>query len=162
MSGHCKGCGVYHEEDDDRLCGRCQDNKRARWCLRCKATIERDSPHELCRECMVRKWEYRYARPEKLGRDECWVSVAAVHESSGVREHETRWDTLSIGACAMESIAKDAALDWYKETDQSTRCELDVKVERYDGVTHVYPIVLEFELVVRITKRAAGSGARAC
>ena len=22
MSGHCKGCGNYHEEDDDRLCGR--------------------------------------------------------------------------------------------------------------------------------------------
>lgn len=23
MSGHCHGCGTYHEEDDDRLCGRC-------------------------------------------------------------------------------------------------------------------------------------------
>lgn len=162
MSGHCKGCGNYHEEDDDRLCGRCQENKRARWCLRCKATIDRDSPHELCRECMVRKWDAIYARPEKIQNGWSYVSIAAVHESSGVRDHETRWATMTEADVSMETIATDAALDWYKETDQSTRCELDVKVERYDGVSHVYPIVLEFELVARITKRAAGSGARAC
>lgn len=156
MSGHCKGCGNYHEEDDDRLCGRCQENKRARWCLRCKATIDRDSPHELCYECMVRKWEYSYARPEKLGRDECWVSVAAVHESSGVREHETRWATLSIGACDMETIAKDAALDWYRETDQATDGDVSIKVERYDGVTHVYRIKMAHELVARIVSQDAG------
>ena len=23
MSGHCHGCGTYHEEDDDRLCAKC-------------------------------------------------------------------------------------------------------------------------------------------
>jgi hypothetical protein len=28
MSGHCKGCGIYHEEDDDRLCGRCSEVAR--------------------------------------------------------------------------------------------------------------------------------------
>lgn len=26
MSGHCHGCGTYHEEDDDRLCGRCVED----------------------------------------------------------------------------------------------------------------------------------------
>ncbi|NUQ53408.1 MAG: hypothetical protein HUU19_12020 [Phycisphaerales bacterium] len=157
MSGHCKGCGVYHEEDDDRLCGRCQDNKRARWCLRCKSPIERDSPHELCHECTVRKWDAMYTRPETLDRDEYWVSVTAVHESSGVREHETRWATLAIGRCAMESIAKDAALDWYKETDQSTDCDLSIRVDRYDGVTHVYRIGLAHELVARITSADGGA-----
>ena len=29
MSGHCNGCGTYHEEDDDRLCGRCVEKKGA-------------------------------------------------------------------------------------------------------------------------------------
>lgn len=27
MSGHCKKCGVYHEEDDDRLCPSCQQGR---------------------------------------------------------------------------------------------------------------------------------------
>lgn len=27
MSGHCSGCGVYHEEDDDRLCAQCHNAK---------------------------------------------------------------------------------------------------------------------------------------
>ncbi len=26
MSGHCHGCGTYHEEDDDRLCAKCAAN----------------------------------------------------------------------------------------------------------------------------------------
>lgn len=29
MSGHCKRCGVYHEEDDSRLCGTCGRKQKA-------------------------------------------------------------------------------------------------------------------------------------
>lgn len=151
MSGHCKGCGVYHEEDDDRLCGRCQDNKRARWCLRCKSPIERDSPHELCHECTVRKWDAMYTRPETLPHGWCFVSVSEVRASSGVREHETRWATMSEADVDLDTIAKDAALDWYNETDQSSDAEVFFRVERYDGVTHVYRIGLAHELVASIT-----------
>lgn len=28
MSGHCPKCGTYHEEDDDRVCGKCNDIDR--------------------------------------------------------------------------------------------------------------------------------------
>lgn len=32
MSGHCAGCGTYHEEDDSRLCRTCESEKKVRLC----------------------------------------------------------------------------------------------------------------------------------
>lgn len=30
MSGHCPGCGLYHEEDDGRECARCKERAEER------------------------------------------------------------------------------------------------------------------------------------
>lgn len=53
MSGHCKKCGVYHEEDDDRLCTMCQQDEDAdcdNLCDNCKKPIPQDT--WACADCM--------------------------------------------------------------------------------------------------------------
>lgn len=44
MAGHCPGCGTYHEEDDDRLCGKCKSEGR------CESELTKMSVTELCEE----------------------------------------------------------------------------------------------------------------
>ena len=37
MSGYCPVCGVYCEEDDDRVCAACKSEKKNHYCPECAA-----------------------------------------------------------------------------------------------------------------------------
>lgn len=50
MSGHCKGCGTYHEEDDDRLCSSCESEKKVRLCKH-DLEVSPSGKLALCRKC---------------------------------------------------------------------------------------------------------------
>lgn len=50
MSGHCKGCGVFHEEDDSRLCTACESEKKVRLCKH-DLEVSPSGKLALCRKC---------------------------------------------------------------------------------------------------------------
>ncbi len=74
-------------------------------------------------------------KPEQLDADCLWVSVAKVIESSGVRDDELAWccEYVIGHRNTLREIARDAALVWYSETDQSCEAQVVLRFERQDG-----------------------------
>lgn len=105
MSGHCHGCGTYHEEDDDRLCGRCVEDLDA---LRkgfpapetaLKLEIERLSamvyetgPGEFSPD----GWTWKQAfQAEKKRREEAEAAIETLHEKYAQERISRSRQTLS-------------------------------------------------------------------
>jgi len=93
-------------------------------------------------------------RPAKLDADCCWVAVAQVHRSDGHGPGETTWACEYLMNCSTESIAKDAAVAWFEETDQSEACEVTFSVERGDtGAIVEHRVMVGPEIVARMVRR---------
>lgn len=72
MSAHCPGCGVYHEEDDDRLCSACEVERKVATCKH-ELDVSPSGQLAMCKLCsFVGRW-----------RDGFWERVGHTPATSG-------------------------------------------------------------------------------
>lgn len=96
-----------------------------------------------------------FIKPAKLDHDFLWVAVADVHRSDGAHPDEKTWGTVVIGTSSTEWAAKDAALTWFDETDQSDECELTLSVERADGSIVAHRVRVSVAPTARVVREAS-------
>lgn len=100
MSGHCKGCGVFHEEDDSRLCTACESEKKVRLCKH-DLEVSPSGKLALCRKCpFVGVW-----------RDGMWEragdGAARVQVTQWLRDNERQ--SKSLGLLDQAALFEQAA-----------------------------------------------------
>lgn len=90
-----------------------------------------------------------YTKPAKLDPDCMWVAVAEIHRSDGHGPDEKAWGTEAMRYRSTESAARECAVDWFEETDQSDTCDVTFSVERADGTIVQHRIVVGPEIVAK-------------
>lgn len=88
-------------------------------------------------------------RPEKLDHGSCWVSVVRA-EGTGVPADERAWCCEYLGVGSIDAAIKDAALEWYRQTDQCSDAEVTLRFETWRGEAFTFTVVLAPEIVARI------------
>lgn len=92
-------------------------------------------------------------KPEKLDKGTWWASIVAIGHHTG-EKHASRW-TCEMSDCrsdkyveVAESIAREAALVWYDDTNQSGDAEVDVLVEGWEGRAYTVRCTIEPRVTV--------------
>lgn len=144
MSGHCKGCGVFQEEDDSRLCTACESEKKVRLC---KHDLEVSPSGELalCRKCpFVGVW-----------RDGMWEragdGAARVQVTQWLRDNERQSKSLGLldqaAGTVLRRVQTEMVAFWLEDTMTPFKREIDfsgpVPVMAEDGTP---PTIYENEL----------------
>lgn len=89
-------------------------------------------------------------RPEKLDHGSSWVTVVRA-EGAGVPADERAWCTEYLSRFRPgEDDAKELALAWYAETDQSSEAEVTLRIETWKGEAFTFTVVLEPAIVARV------------
>lgn len=92
-----------------------------------------------------------YKKPAKLDADCAWVSIESVEGGTGESRKELGWCCEYVAATRFTfgQIAKEAAADWYRDTDQCSDCVVVVRIEDARGQVVLVRAHAEIKTVLR-------------
>lgn len=97
------------------------------------------------------------SKPERLDSESAWCSIEEVVSGNGDPEIQNRWacEYVSANRYDFSALARLAARDWYRDSDQSGEASVRIRIEDALGQVVVIPIMCELSL--KVTARFSGT-----